>query len=73
MWQRINFFNYDNLLFFREMLNHELVQGKPILLLCNKSDIDQAQVSIIRMGGRKGGGKGAGNALKTSEGKRKEV
>jgi len=30
----------------KEMLENSLVQGKPILLLCNKSDIDQAQDEV---------------------------
>jgi hypothetical protein len=29
----------------REMLSNSLVHGKPILLLCNKTDIDPSQVS----------------------------
>jgi hypothetical protein len=31
----------------REMLSNSLVHGKPILLLCNKTDIDPSQVSRI--------------------------
>ena len=30
------------------MLENDQVKGKPILLLCNKSDIDVAKVSMIR-------------------------
>ena len=29
------------------MLENDQVKGKPILLLCNKSDIDVAKVSMI--------------------------
>ena len=28
---------------FREMLKHDKVRGKPVLLLCNKNDVDDAQ------------------------------
>jgi hypothetical protein len=36
---------------YREMLNNSLVQGKPILLLCNKTDIDPSQVSRLILRG----------------------
>jgi GTPase SAR1 family protein len=34
-------------LLYREMLSNSLVQGKPLLLLCNKTDLDPSQVNTI--------------------------
>ena len=32
---------------FKEILSHQKVRGKPILMLCNKADVDEAKGMLI--------------------------
>ena len=33
---------------FKEILSHQKVRGKPVLMLCNKADLDDAKGKIVK-------------------------